>query len=244
MLFLFSMVATNAQKNNKDAIEGYVAFDAVVGIENTNLSQGLLYSEKYRTVNEKKQFFKSSNFEKGNIWYNQQPYYHQYVKYDAHHDELIVQLQSQTPGRQAALQLFKIDVDSFDLLEHRFIRLKPLENSPILNVGFYESLYVNKDLRLFVKHSKNKIERKGDKFVYYEFGDLKKQYILYHKNAFYNLNSKKDFGEALGINKKELNKLYKKARRGIKNQDIFMVELVKQIVQVPWLIQRSLPIVG
>ena len=223
----------HAQNDGKDAIEGYIAFDAVVGIENTNLSQGLLYSEKYRTVNEKKQFFKSSDFERGNIWHSHQPYYDQYMKYDAHHDELIVQLQSKTTGQRAALQLFKIDVDSFDLLEHRFIRLKPVENSPVENAGFYESLYQDKDLRLFAKHSKNKIERKGDRFVYYEFADLKKQYLLYYKNAFYNLNSKKDFGEALGIDKKELNRLYKKTKRGIKNQDIFMVELVKQIVKGP-----------
>ena len=223
----------NAQQSNRIAKDGFVAFDAVVGIENTDLSRGLLYSEKYRTINEKKQFFKSSNFEKGNIWHNNQPYYDQQIKYDAHHDELLVQLLSKTTGQQASIQLFKTEVDSFSFQEHHFIRLSPVENGPISDVGFYESLYQEKDLRLFVKHRKNRIERKGDRFVYYEFADLKKQYILFYNGGYYNLNSKRDFAEALAINKKDLNRLYNKAKRVNKNQDTFMVELIKQIVRTP-----------
>lgn len=233
-VFLFYLgFTTNAQENNKAAKEGFEAFDAVVGIENTDLSRGLLYSEKFRTINDKKQFFKSSKFEMGNIWHNNQPYYSQRIKYDAHHDELLVQLLSNTTGQQASIQLFKTEVDSFDLQEHHFIRLSPTENGPIPNIGFYESLYQEKDLRLFVKHRKNKIERKGDRFVYYEFADLKKQYLLFYKGTYFNLNSKRDFGEALAINKKDLNRLYNKAKRANKNQDTFMVELIKQIVRVP-----------
>ncbi|WP_422860081.1 hypothetical protein ACOKFD_04015 [Flagellimonas sp. S174] len=227
--YLFLGFYVIAQTSKIDAIDGYVAFDAVVGIENTGLSQGLLYSEKYRTINENKQFFKSSNFENGNIWYKGQPYYEKYLKYDAHHDQVLVQVQSQATGQQATLQLFKSDVDSFDLLKHRFVQLKFPKENQILKAGFYESLYQNNDLRLFVRHSKNKVELKGGSFVYYEFPDLKKQYSLFYDEKFYSLNSKKDILEAFKINKKELNILYKKLKRKYKDQNRFMVELVKQI---------------
>jgi len=192
-----------------------------------------LYIEKYRTVNEKKQFFKSTNFEEGTVWYKKQPYYDQQLKYDTYHDELQVELQSLTTGQQATIQLFKIGVDSFDLLEHRFINLRDLPESPIANPGFYESLYLTDGLRLFVKHSKARVERKGDKSLYYEFSDVKDQYILWYKNMFYELNSKKDFLEPFDITKKVFNPIYNRSKRIFKDPNLFMVKLIEQISNMP-----------
>ncbi|MEM9076061.1 MAG: hypothetical protein AAGC43_03435 [Bacteroidota bacterium] len=216
-------------QNSKTDIVGFAAFDDVVGIENTNLSQGLLYSEKYRTINDNKQFFESPNFEEGNIWYGGQSFYKKSLKYDAHHDQVLVQIQSQITGQQATLQLFKSEVDSFDLLEHRFVHLNPPKENQVVKTGFYESLYQNEDVRLFVKHNKNKVEIKGKSFVFYEFPDLKKQYSIFYKKKFHNLNTKKEILEVFEIDKKVLNALYKKLKRKYKDQNTFIVELVKQI---------------
>ncbi|PRX54697.1 hypothetical protein [Flagellimonas meridianipacifica] len=230
-LFLGFLVV--AQNNKTEVIEGYVAFDAVVGIENTDLSQGVLYLEKYRTINDKKQFFKSSDFEKGDIWYKGQPYYEKPLKYDAHHDQILVQIQSQSTGQRATLQLFKSEIDSFNLLEHRFIHLNPSKENESLTAGFYESLYQKEELRLFVRHSKNRVQLKGKSFVYYEFPEFKKQYLLSSNKEFYSLNSKKEILEAFKIDKKDLNPIYKELKRKYKDQNKFMVELVKQIGSIP-----------
>jgi len=72
---LFATSLTLQSQQNVSQENYYNWFDNQVGIENTDLYNGIRYKELYRVKNGKHKFFQSSNFIKGKIVYKNQTYY-------------------------------------------------------------------------------------------------------------------------------------------------------------------------
>lgn len=223
--FLFNIAILSAQKVNSIA-SGYITFDKLVGLQNTSLYQGRLYTENYRTINELKQFFKTTEFLQGDIWYKGQPYFNQLLKYDVYKDELLLKLE----GNGNTLKLSKKDIDSFRIEKHQFINIKPTVERPF---GFYEVLLQDDIFELYAKHSKNIIVRKDKKTVYYEFKETKTKYLLLYRGEYHDLSSKKDMTRVFPNHKKYINKLYRGVKKtNSKDSNALMIMVVKQLESV------------
>ena len=209
----------------------YVYFDDIVGEENTSLYQGILHLEKYRTINENKQFFKSSKFYNGTIWYEGQPYFNQKIKYDVFEDGLLLKLKEEVGG--GILKVVKANVDSFKIDEHNFINIGLSNSSDDVQPGFYEVIFESVTASLCVKHNKNIIKKKNEKFGYYEFVDAPKTYVLFYEDMYYKLNSKKSVLRLFPQHELQINEYYKKSRKTLnKNKDLFMIELMRKIKSI------------
>lgn len=219
-IFLFSTVNLFAQSLNTIEL-GYASFDKLVGVENTSLFQGILYTESYRTVNDLKPFFKSTDFLYGNIWYKGQPYYNQLLKYDVFDDELLILL----GDKGNTLRLSKKDVDSFTIQDHQFIHLK---DGIDFESGYYEELFKNETFELYAKHKKKILERRSEKVVYYEFKDRKIEHLLFYQNQYHELNSKKDILQVFPNYKTQINQLYKQAKKTHNNDSNALILMVVQ----------------
>jgi hypothetical protein len=146
LIFFFS---GNLQSQNQNQ-KVYNWFDAATGDENPELYNGVLYVEEFKVINDKHQFFRTDKFMLGNVSYNGNTYYDQYLKYDLLNDELLVK--PKTASDALLLQTVKSKIDSFTLKEHKFIKIYNKENIRS-NSEFYEKISQNKNINLLKKHS-------------------------------------------------------------------------------------------
>jgi len=227
-VFFLNISVLSAQQTNDNKRLGYIAFDKLIGIQNTSLYQGTLYTEKYRTINERKQFFKSIQFLQGDVWYNGEPYFNQRVKYNVYDDELLLKLEEK--GGSHTLNLYKTAIDSFTIDTHRFINLKPTLITNDIEPGFYEVMFQGGALDFYLKHRKRYLEKKGDRSIHYEFADLKSTYVIFHNGTHYILNSKKTLTRLFPNQKRQINEFYKQAKKIHGNNiDLVMITLVEQL---------------
>lgn len=224
---LFNPLSTSAQQTNNTE-QRYTTFDKLVGYENTSLYQGRLYIEKYRTINNRQQFFKSIEFIIGDVWYKGQPYFNQLLKYDVYEDELLLKLEES----ENILTLSKKDIDSFSLGKDQFVNLK-LNTLPLESFGYHKVLFQDYKFTLYAKYHKNIWQLKDDNYAYYEFTDAKTKYVLLYDGDYYILNSKKDIISAFPNHKKEIKKLYNNAKkRHKKDSDAIMTTVVRQLESI------------
>ncbi|NAY90815.1 hypothetical protein GTQ34_02695 [Muricauda sp. JGD-17] len=209
-------------------VEYYNAYDERVGIENTGLYQGEVYAEKYRTINEQTQFFRTLDFQKGNVCYDGQCYYGLDLKYDLYEDQVLMKLISSAGG--GTLRLFKEYVDSFELGGLKFVKLTE-EVAPGLNAyGFYAKAMESPTFILYTKYNKKSFERKDRSSIYYEFLDGPSEHVLLYKGKHHIVNSKKDMVDLFPDQKRQIDRFYriaKSLRRSDPNQ--FQVSLVRRI---------------
>ena len=209
-------------------VDYYNSFDSNVGIENTGLYQGVIYTDKYRTINEKTQFFQTREFQQGSVCYDGQCYYNLDLKYDVYEDEVLIRLVTRVGG--GTLKLVKDYIESFEIDGHNFIKILP-ENTPSLNAyGFYEVALESTSFTLFTKHTKKSFDRKDRKSIYYEFLNGPSENVLLYKDAYTVINSKKDIVALFPDLKKEIDKFYNVAR-GLRksNPNGFRISLMKRI---------------
>lgn len=206
-----------------EANDHYLWFDSIVGIENTDLYQGILYVQEYRTVNENTQFFLNSDFLNGSVEYSGQKYFDLDLKYDVFEDEVLLKMISKTSGQ--TLKLFKDRIQSFEIDGRIFVGI----HEEGLPTGFYEILVESTFFTLHAKRTKNKFERK-DTFIYDEFLDGRSEYVLYYNNKYVVLKSKKDLTNLFPKFKNEINDYYRKVSRlKKKDPDGFHIGVIKRI---------------
>ncbi|RDY61408.1 hypothetical protein [Flagellimonas nanhaiensis] len=209
-------------------VEYYNAFDEKVGIENTGLYQGILYLEKYRTINEQTQFFKTRDFLKGHVCYDGQCYYDLDLKYDVFEDEVLLKLITKAGG--GTIKLFKEYVDSFEIDGTSFVKIEE-KDIPSLNAyGFYAVALQSSIFTLYTKYNKKDFERKDRSSVYYEFLDGPSEHVLLYNGAYHTLNSKKDAVQLFPELKRDIDKFYGIARSLRKSDpNGFQVSLLRRI---------------
>ncbi len=217
---------TYAQEDSQE--KHYNFFDDQVGIENTGLYRGIVYAEKYRTINENTQFFQTRDFQKGSVCYDGQCYYDLDLRYDVYEDEVLLRLITKAGG--GTLKLLKEHVERFQITDNKFIQIQP-EEAPLLNNhGFYEVAYESAIFSLYTKYLKKSFERKDRKSLYYEFLDGASENVLKYKDNYTTFNTKKEIVTLFPEFKREIDKFYNVAR-GLRksNPDGFKISLVKRI---------------
>lgn len=226
-LLLFCLMA-NSYSQEVAEVKFYNAFDQKVGIENTNLYQGVLYTKAFRTNSDKTQFFKNEDFLKGSVQYAGELYNGLDLKYDVHGDRILMKLVSNAGG--GTLILFNEIVEGFKIGGSSFIKLEKEDALELEAYGFYEVSLVNPTFTLYTKYSKKSFKKKDRSSVYYEFTDAPSLYVLLYNNKYHMLKSKKDVKNLFPEIGKEIDKFYSIANRLRKSDpNGFHVALIKRI---------------
>ncbi|MGB5237408.1 MAG: hypothetical protein WBM43_02615 [Flavobacteriaceae bacterium] len=202
-------------------------FDQEVGLENTALYDGIIYKETYRTINEKIKFYKSSAWINGTVKYAGQLFTNVPMRYDVFGDQLLIKLNDQLGG--GALLLFKDKVSNFTIDGAVFVNISNISEASGRK-GFYELLWDKDHMRLLAKHQKNDFLRKDRRSLYYEFVDLKKEYLLEFNGEYSPIGKKKSINVLFPQFKKEIENFYQQNKRlRSRDMDAFMSALVNRI---------------
>lgn len=197
-----------AQSRQNFSFNEYNVFDKVLGVEHSELYQGQIYTQQYKSEKGKSKFYKSFDFDKGAVWYNGQAYFDKMLKYDLQKDDLLLNMEYNGVS-QGVLRVVKRNVDSFLLFQKKFVNIKPKQlKANEIEPGFYEVLYQTKDLELYVKRRKvikKDIEQSTLKI---EFTEKKRLFVIYYKNAFYLIDSKKSLLKLFSESKRDIMKKY------------------------------------
>ncbi len=224
--FLFLFELTYSQSKTIENPDHYVWFDKFIGIENTGLYNGIQYVEKYKPIHKKHQFFKSSDFVKGQITYNTQRYYDVLMKYNVFEDKILIKLLDKFGGN--TIQLNTNDVTDFVIDKSKFLNLSTNKNT-LISVGFCEVLLEYDVFNFYKKNKKIKKELFREETVFYDFLD-KHLYILLYKDIYHEVNSKSDLNRVFPEFKEDINKFYTSNRAIRKSKpDVFWTLLLKKI---------------
>jgi hypothetical protein len=223
ILFLFYTCNTFCQTTS-DKENYYIWFDGIVGVENSGLFDGLRYKEHYLTQNNNHKFFISQQFLKGNITYDNQPYYAIELKYDIYENDIIVNLEGQSG--KSILKLNSDRIDNFTVNGITFHRI--ITKNSELN-GFYTVLYQNSNITSYKSYRKSVKKYIYKKNVYYQFTDFS-DYLLKVDSNFYAIQSKSDLIKIFPFYKNEINFYYNNNHKLQKSDyDLFLKQLIQNI---------------
>ena len=230
LFFFFFLKIVSIQSQTYISPKDYYNwFDNIIGLENTGIYTGIIYEEKFRTIDGNHKFYMTSQFINGNIIYDGQPYFDIEMKYDIYEDKLIVKLPSYSA--YIILQLISDKIDEFSIKNHQFIKVYD-KHEEFFNEtlsGFYEITYQSKHLNLLKKHVKSRKERLGENFVYSLFKD-KSEYFIIFNGRYYKINSKSELKKIFPKLEKNINSFYNSNKRLLKSdQDTFMTYLMNHI---------------
>lgn len=224
---LLSIATINAQTDKETEI--YKLYDKIVGKDNLDSNNGVLYINPYETLGDNHHiYFSEDKFEKGTLYYNGQIYFETSLKYDSYRDILI--LNPDGGSELIGISLNKEKVEAFSLYDRKFVKLNK-EQSALLNLttGYYEIYENNNDFILYIKHTKAIQKRVKEDGIYYEFKP-QNSYLLYYMKTLYAVNSKSDILKIFPNQKKQINEFYlmnREIRKSDKNE--FMKNLMKYI---------------
>jgi hypothetical protein len=231
LLLLFFSIKSGFSQGNQNS--NPIFFDKVIGIENTGLYQGILYSEKYRTINEKTPYLISGKeFVEGSVYYEGQQYDGVKLKYNVFEDVVLVKLVSHVGGG-GTLQLLNNYLEYFTIRDRKFTKIEKQDAPSIGVYGHFEVVLTSPYFTLLIKHVKRDFDRKDRKSVYHEFIPGKNHYVLLYKEKYYKVNSKKDITAIFPKQKKHIDKFYNIANKlKDKNPNRFHISLIKSIETV------------
>ncbi len=210
-----------------DKKDYYKWFDTVIKNENTDLYNGTVFINRYRTVGEKHRFFKVEKFLTGIVTYGCQPYYDLPIQYDIYQDQLIVNLK--LGYGEVALQLIKDQVEGFVIDQTEFVNISNDSLSKLGEGGFYEVLLDGSILTLFKKHKKSIRKRIRNGKAFYEYPSSYNFLLFYNKN-YWIVKRKKEVIEIFPMFRKEINNYYETYGKLLKsNPDSFRKSLFERI---------------
>ncbi len=210
--FIFS------QKPNINA-SFYSSFDKIIGIQNTDLSYGVLFEEKYIKRKGNHNYLLQDQFTTGKIIYRGDSFFNVKMKYDLVDDIIIINITN--------------DLNNISIIpEKELITEFTIHNSKFIFTkqhGFLEEIISKKTFSLYKKHIKTKKEKSDRKYIYYTFKKKEKNLLLYNEE-YYFINSKKDFIKIFPENKKLIIKFYLK-NKFLLNNDFknFITKLMTEL---------------
>jgi len=219
-IFLFCYSIHSQDTNNSDY---YKAFDAIVGIENTNLINGVQFIDNYRYTQKHHRFFNSHEFLNGSIVYDSQLYNNLKIKYDLYENQVILELPTEIDFFQLIVNTNKIT--EFTIENHRFINFNSNKAFQALEINsFLEPIYSNK-LQLYLRHSKSRIVQLKNNIVESKF-KLNSQYVYFYNEKFYLFKSKNKLKKVFPKQANSINQFYKDNTILLKkNPTNFMIKL-------------------
>lgn len=162
----------------------YAWFDSMTGQTNSGIFKGVVYDKEVQVVNDKHQFFKSSDHLVGDIVVNNQPYFGQQLRYDVFNDLIIIN-NFEANGLPEII-VDKNKVSTFQIGNHVFKKVDSLSNKEAKLSSFVEVLLSNDTISLLKKHQKKKIKKTEDKLVSYKFKEHPK-YFIRNDNHYYEI---------------------------------------------------------
>ncbi len=216
ILILFPLICP--AQAEKDLSPHYNWFDTVIGIENLEMHYGSVYAEKHRAKSKKSKFFPSPYFTSGHVVIDNLPYYSLNLKYNVYEDELLMQVSNKLGGK--VLQLYKDNISSFAIADHRFIKLEDSKtNNQQINSGFYEVFLKKPSFTLLKKYRRLLTEQLGANLVFYEFEELDPEFVVHYKDAYYRLKKMADVKVLFPENTVQLNNFIKNRPSNLSFED-------------------------
>ncbi len=124
LLFWFLIPLRLRGQESKTEVQRYVWFDNIIGQTNSGIFKGLGYVNEYRVVNDRHQFFISTDFKSGSVTYDDQTYFDVPLRYDVYLDDLLL-LNDELSDKPIMLfdkrkvSEFNIGEDSFEFISSR-----------------------------------------------------------------------------------------------------------------------------
>lgn len=220
LLIILNSYQTVAQNTN-DTHAYYLAFDSIVGQENTALYNGKRYIEKYRATSENHLFYKDVDFLKGALVYSDQPFYNQYLKYDLLNDVLIVK-----PSGDKSyfnIELISEFLQEFTIENTLFVNLSQISSQ---QKGFAELVYKGNAFLLLRKLEKKIKERIKNEKLFYEFIESY-HFLVAYQNKVEVIDSKRSLKKFIPEKASEIDAFYRSNKTLLKvNPDLFMERLI------------------
>ncbi len=185
--------------------------------------KGVAYTEEYRVINERHQFFKEPDFALGSVVYDGQPYFDVELKYDVYQGNLLT-MNTEALG-SSILILDGNKVTEFTIHGNRFKNLNQnlVENKAY---GFLEVLVENDSLSLYKKHAKKIFKRTDKEILYYEFKD-RNSYYLHYADTYYSLKKANDLNAIFPEYRKSLKAIRNRyASLGKSDPDAYMKSIL------------------
>jgi len=218
LYFLITSLLSFSQSSDSNKAY-YTAFDKILGLKNTDLSHGVLFKEKYRTLKNNHHYFRTDRFAMGNVTYQHTVFFDVYLKYDLAEDNLIVKIPGEFEAFSVVLE--KHLVEQFSIGDHQFIHIK--------DYGFHEVLFSGASMSVYKKYTKSKKKKLDKTSIYYTFQD-NHSYLIKYKNTYFNVSRKKDLIKLFPKQKDVISSYFKVNRRmSKKNFDTFITGLVRQL---------------
>ena len=228
LLFLLNSFTTQSQADSDQKMY-YKWFDSIVGDGNISLYNGIQYKEKYRTLKGNHKYYLSTEYQLGNLVYENQSYYDVLMKYDLFNDQLIVKL----PFRSGFnfIQLDREKVNEFSISNDHFHTLFKQDERTLskVNQGYFQALFNKNNIKLYKKHIKNRKQNFDKELIYSVFTEEYK-YFIYLNDQIYELGSKGNLIKLFPKQKKDINAFYNSKRQLRKsNLDIWMIQLIERL---------------
>ena len=206
----------------------FEAYDSIDLYDNSIVFNGLEYIDQYRSLNiQNHKFYNSSDYLNGFIIYNDQPFFNVKMKYDLLNDLVILEFVNK---KVANLSLNSSLVNQFILNNDKFFRLPETETlMPFYGNGFFKECFKGTKYTLYVKNKKTKNKKLRNKQVYYTF-KAHEIYVLFYRNMYYRINSKKDIVAAIPDKEKEISSHYKSNKRLYQiSESQFLIKLLSNL---------------
>ena len=205
----------------------YLAFDSIVGIENSVLYNGKRYIDRYRSTKGNHRYYQNFNFTNGNLIYNNQPFFNIPLKYDLQADVLVIKITGDNAFFN--LELITEKVSEFWLSNAHFVNISVIDSKEFN--GFAELLYSGDQIILYQKAKKTIRERLKNNGVIHEFNEVN-TFIFKFKNYVYKIDSKKSLKKIFPSQSNLINAFYAKYKHTQKtNQEKFYKELIESLDQ-------------
>lgn len=236
-MHVFSAISLFGQ-DEENGDERYSWFDNVIGQTNSGIFKGVLFVNEFRVVNEKHQFFGSTDFREGSVTYNNQSYFNISLNYDVYLDNLLVQ--NSSLANRPVMTFDKEGVDRFTINDHHF-KYVIGNKSDNVSSGFFEILLEKDSLVLYKKHTKKIFRRTDEQIIYYEFKDGY-YYLLYSNGTYHPFKKSKELNRIFPESKKELITIRKKHNQSKKTGgDNHIKAILSDLLQLqPTLKQKGL----
>jgi len=201
---LFSSCSLSAVYSQQQSENIYTAFDLAAGFENIGTNNGLVHLNNDRSDNKTDRYY-NNQYLLGDVFYDGQQYFGSSLKYDIHKDILIAKV---TGESSIGIELIKSKTASFSLDGRKFVHLN-FNNKPVPEFinGYYEWISAGKNLQLYIKHHKDRIEAtKREGFITnYESSD---SFVIWYKNEFYQIRSQQDYLALFPEHKQAIDSFY------------------------------------
>ncbi|HLA55254.1 MAG TPA: hypothetical protein VK623_04100 [Flavobacterium sp.] len=226
---LFNSNSLYSQSNANTSL--YEWFDNANGKENLAIYNGTLHVNLFRTLDKTNHMYYSKDeFVKGDVAYDGQFYYGVDLKYDIYKDELIVKPQNET---YKSITLIKQKTDSFFFYGKSFVNLSKKPNIPDFIKGYYEVSLDGNRFTFYIKYHKNVSEKIVNDANYSNFKE-DDTFILYYKNAYSEISSRKDLLAIFPEYKNKIKAFYSDNYSMDKaNHTTFMENIMKYINNLP-----------